>query len=224
VAARNMPQVSSAQNRADPSAAGKRRRWRRGQVIRARGQHLHWQFLTSAPATSAGNNYTQALKDRPQTPSELISVYERQSDGRRSTRPDKLWFYAAFRQVGAKNTCRHVVNRNAAIRTPDGRFRQEQAAFTDSIERQRTTVSHGSDAAKQVQFPLGRAVQRRELQRGGTATQTMRRRAGRTTSRPGSPPSWSSPVSGLPAEAAGDVPARYRFGIRNDARQPLDDG
>ena len=221
--------VGGAGSRADhlrrPGRSGDSRRG--GQRHSARGRPTTSAASSSPAARTArcrGTTTRRRSKTRAcKTPSELISVYDVNPMGGGRLVRDKLWFYAAFRQVGAKNTVPGMwVNKNAGnpnAWTVD--FDKTKQAFS---RLRRAPGDHASDvagdAAKQVQFPLGRAVQRRELQRGRHARRRrLKRRAGPTTSRRASPhASWSSPVSGrLLLEAGwGMYQARYRFGIRND--------
>ena len=115
----------------------------------------------------------------------------RQSDGRRPDRPGQALVLLGLPSGrGEEHGAGHVGQQER--RQPerlDGRFRQDQAG----VQRlRRAPGDHPSDvagdAAQQVQCPLGRAVQRRELQRRRHRDADDRSaRAGPTTSRRANP-------------------------------------
>ena len=101
-------------------------------------------------------------------------------------------------------------------------FDRSKQAFNNSLRAPGDDPADvAGDAAQQVQFPLGRAVQRRELRPWAAAPRRRRRkrRPGRYYIPSRQPhATWQSPISGrLLAEAGwGMYQARYRFAPRND--------
>ena len=170
----SMPQVASAQEVVLTTSGGLGEAETAGVVVnvipREGANTYSGQFgLSGSKGGLQGSNYTQALKDAGlKTPQELISVYRRQSDGRRPARPGQALVLRGLPSSrGEEHGAGHVGQQEC--RQPeclDGRFRQDQAGV---YRLRRAPGDHASDvagdAAQQVQFPLGRAVQRRELQR-----------------------------------------------------------
>ena len=194
----NMPKVaaragSGADHLGRPRRSGDGRRDPQRHPARG-GNTFSGQFnFSGANGAMQGSNYTQALKDAGlRAPSELINVYDVNPMGGGRIIRDKLWFYTVFRQVGGRA---HGPGHVRATRTPATRMpgrwisTRSKQAFNNSLERQATIAADvAGDAAQQVQRPLVRAVQRRELRRAAApATRRRRkRRAGCSTSRPAS--------------------------------------
>ena len=117
-----------------------------------------------------GSNYTQALQAAGlRAPFELINVYDVSGMyGGRIVR-DKLWFYGVYRQVGGRaDGAGHVLEQerrqserlDGGLRPIPAGVQQQPGAPGDD------PADVAGDAAQQVQLPLGRAVQRRQLRPG----------------------------------------------------------
>ena len=181
-----------------------------------------------------GSNYTQALQDAGlRAPFELINVYD--VSGIR--RPDRAGQAVVLRRLppgrGRADGAGHVLEQER--RQPeflDGGLRSIQAGLQQQPGAPGDDPADvAGDAAQQVQFPLVRAVQRRQLRHRGVAPgcrTTTPEASSRVLYIPSRQPhaTWQSPISGtLLAEAGwGMYQARYRFGMRNDGHvQPGDD-
>ena len=196
----NMPQVAAAQEVVMTVSGGLAEAETGGVVFNAiprdGSNSFSGQFnFSGSKGAMQGSNYTQALKDAGlRAPFELINVYDTSGMyGGRIVR-DKLWFYTVFRQVGGE-------------RTVPGMFQNKNAGNPNSWTVDFDTIQAGlqqqprapgddqadvaGDAAQQVQLPLVRAVQRRELRSGWRQPECRRRRrkrrAGCSTSRPVNP-------------------------------------
>ena len=191
-------------------------------------------FRARAPTRSAASSPSAARTARcraattPQElrtpacgrPSELLQRVRRQPDGRRPDRPRQavVLHDLPSDRVGADGAGHVVATGTPATRMP-GRSISTRAGrhSTTPLERQGDRASDlAGDAAQQVQYPLVRAVQRRELQTGG-GTRDADDRSARTGRyyHPSRQPhaTWSSPISGrLLMEAGwGMYQARYRM-------------
>ena len=224
----SMPQVASAQEVVLTTSGGLGEAETAGVVVnvipREGANTYSGQFgFSGSKDALQGSNYTQALKDAGlRAPAELISVYDVNPMGGGRLVRDKLWFYGAFRQVGAKNTVPGMwVNKNAGnpnAWTVD--FDKTKQAFSDSVERQATMrLTWQATPRNKFNFHWAEQYNDANYNGGGTATQTIEATS-RTYYIPSRQPhaSWSSPISGkLLLEAGwGMYQARYRFGIRND--------
>ena len=148
-------------------------------------------------ATTRRRSRTAGLR----APFELINVYDVSAMyGGRIVR-DKLWFYGVYRQVGGE-------------RTVPGMFHNKNAGNPNSwvvdfdrsepgVQQQPGAPGHvpadvAGDAAEQVQLPLGRAVQRRQLRPGGAARRRRRRKRRAVLVHPvaAAHATWQSPITG----------------------------
>jgi hypothetical protein len=116
----NMPQVATSQEVVMTTSGGLGEAETNGvlvNVIPREGSNVFSGQLNVSGSNGAlqGSNYTQALKDAGlRAPSELIKVYDVNPMFGGRILPDRLWFYATFRQTGAENTVPGMWwNRNA---------------------------------------------------------------------------------------------------------------
>jgi len=225
----NMPQVATSQEVVITTSGGLGEAETNGVVVNViprEGSNVFSGQLNVSGSNGAlqGSNYTQALKDAGlRAPSELIKVYDVSPMFGGRILPDKLWFYATFRQTGAENTVPGMWwNRNAGnpnAWTVD--FDRSSQAFNNTVQRQ-ATIRLTWQATPRNKFNAHWSEQYNDSnygRAGGTATQTPEATP-RVYYIPSRQPhaSWSSPISGrLLAEAGwGMYQARYRSAKRND--------
>ncbi len=169
-----MPQVASAQEVVMTISGGLGEAETSGLIFNAipreGSNKFSGQFNYSGSGDSLqGSNYTQELQQAGlRAPFTLLSVYDFSGMYGGRIVQDKLWFYGTYRQVGGERTVPGMFqNKNAGNpnswtvdfdRTQSGVQQQSRAPGDNP-------VYVAGVAAQQVQFPLGRAVQRRQLRR-----------------------------------------------------------
>ena len=228
----NMPQVAAAQEVVMTLSGGLAEAETGGVVVNAipreGGNTFSGQFnFSGSNGSLQGSNYTQALKDAGlRAPFELRKVYDTSGMYGGRILPDRLWFYAVYRQVGGERTVPGMFrNKNAGnpnAWTVD--FDRSQQAFNNNLERQ-ATIRLTWQATPRNKFNFHWAEQYNDQnygKGGGTSGNTIvtPEATTRTYYIPSRQPhaTWQSPISGrLLAEAGwGMYQARYRFAPRND--------